>query len=38
MALLYVYGTGSITQSSRYNAIDDLLLNIPNNTNIYDPI
>lgn len=35
MALLYVYGTGSITQSSRYNAIDDLLLNIPNNTNNY---
>jgi hypothetical protein len=35
MALLYVYGTGSTTQSSRYNAIDDLLLNIPNNTTNY---
>jgi hypothetical protein len=32
MALLYVYGTGSITKSSRYDAIDDLLFNIPNNT------
>lgn len=32
MALLYVYGTGSITKSSRYDAIDDLLINIPNNT------
>jgi hypothetical protein len=35
MALLYVYGTGSTTQSSRYNAIDDLLVNIPNNTTNY---
>ena len=35
MALLYVYGTGSNTQSSRYNAIDDLLVNIPNNTTNY---
>ena len=35
MSLLYVYGTGSNTQSSRYNAIDDLLVNIPNNTTNY---
>lgn len=33
MSLLYGYATGSNTESSRYDAIDDLLNEIPNNTN-----
>jgi hypothetical protein len=33
MSLLYGYATGSNTESSRYDAIDDLLNGIPNNTN-----
>jgi hypothetical protein len=33
MSLLYSYATGSNTESSRYDTIDDLLNEIPNNTN-----